>query len=150
MNEARRLALEVSFDDALQLLDELISANPTKVDPLLMKGNIIAMFASDDRISTSEHRALDAEREKCIRKALKLKPTCVTALIDMADLLAENTDDPNEKTFARAVKYYDRASALLKAGKPWLSLKDELEELEISKGIFMAKFQLEKWHNQAL
>jgi hypothetical protein len=115
-----------------------------------VKGNILAMISTDERQSKQRRRSLGLEREKCIRKALELQPACVTALIDMGDLLQERTKNQNEKSFHLAQEYYDRAHALLKIGKPWLSLKDELEELKMSKKIFMAQFKMKRWHNQAL
>ncbi len=150
MNRSRKLALESSYDESLDLLGELILQNPTKPDPLLLKGNILAMMSSDGRLSAKRRHALDLKREKCIRRALELQPTCVTALIDMADLLQERTNHPREKSFGLAQEYYDRAHTLLKAGKPWGSLKEELEELQMGKRIFMAKFNLSRWHNKSL
>lgn len=132
LEHARSLALEQNYDEALSLVEAMLSVASDDLDALRLKGNILDLEISDEnQFLTNEEKSGKLEAaKKCYERVLALSPHNVLALIDLADYWKHQGE------FDQSLSYYDRAIDLLKHNHAYLALRDELEEA------FEGKFDL--------
>lgn len=124
LERAKELALEGSYEPALQIIDDLLGDNRLDIDALRLKGNVLDLEVvhQTELLSNSEKAHKIELAKQCYEEALNISPNNVLALIDIADFWRE------QQQCAKALQYYDQALELLKHGQAYLSLEDELEE----------------------
>ncbi len=123
LQQARSLALEHRYDEALRILEGFVVAYPGAVDGLILMGGVNGMRASGDgNLSPEDRDAANQRARQCFEEALEREPTCVWALTDLGDWHSF------QGHYEDALRFYDRAIALLEKGTSWRSLKDEAEE----------------------
>lgn len=124
LERAKELALDGSFESALEIIDDLLGDNHLDVDALRLKGNVLDLeVVHQTTLLNNAEKADKIELAKqCYEEALNISPNNVLALVDIADFWRE------QQQYDKALQYYDQALELLQHGQAYLSLEDELEE----------------------
>lgn len=126
LEQARALAMECSYDAALDLVEELLLKYPDDMEGLRLKGNILEQKALDlneyikAKLTKSPEYLLARE---CYEQVLRVDPRNTVALIDLGDHY-KNLD-----AYDKAFAFYEQAVDLLRSGESRLGRADELEEI---------------------
>lgn len=110
MREALSLTLSDQEEKALEILDQLLSADPHDVEALRLKGNILEMLGAP------------MEARWCYEAIGEVKPDDVRTLIDIGDTFNFSEDSDDIDT---ALAFYDRAIDWLNKGHFSESLEEE-------------------------
>jgi tetratricopeptide (TPR) repeat protein len=120
LQQAKDIAsLEHDCEKALKKVDLVLESNPSDIDGLILRGNILDLCQNFN------------ESLKCYERALKIDKNNVRALIDMGDWHS-NKDD-----FKKALSFYEIALSLLKKGVYYLSREEELQEVYLNKTLLL-------------
>ncbi len=136
IKEARELAsIQHKYKEAIDLLETVLIDDPSDIDALILKGNILELNACRIAANStsgeySEVQELKKQSKKCYEKVLEIDPDNPVVLKDMGDYWEDNNQ--NQK----ALEFYNKAISLLKEGKIYKSAESELEET------FWAKYEL--------
>jgi tetratricopeptide (TPR) repeat protein len=127
LEEARRLAIECRYDEALEAIDGLCREFPDDIEILRLNGNVLEQRALDEMEYSASKLTRSSDymsARGCYEQILDLDSENTIALIDLGDHYK------NLEAFDRAFTYYEQALRLLRAGKFRIGRSVELEELE--------------------
>lgn len=124
LEKAKFLAMAGKYQEALKVVNELLTTFPNELDVLRLKGNILDLEVSAENIEFPEHerKAKFTMAQKCYERILELDSNNVLALIDLGDYWQ------NRSSFKQSLDYYNQALNLLKDNRFYLSLEDEFVE----------------------
>jgi len=126
LEEAKSDALAGRWKEALRIVDSVLLTSPNDLDALRLKGNVIELEIFDEERESRQKFVQSGriqEAADCYEKILAIEPSNLLALVDLG------THWKNRGVFQRALSYYERALALLKAGAYGQSWDDEMEEM---------------------
>lgn len=119
---ARRLGLSGEYEEALVVLNRLIKTYPEYISAVVLKGNILDIWASDDAVDDTKSEQLYEDARACYELALKMDTDCIPAYIDLGDYWKIKNNLQN------ALESLNIAIELLEAGKQWESREDEIDD----------------------
>ena len=125
LEDAKFLALfDKKYDEAIFLVDRLLSERDNDIDALRLKGNILDLKALDISLPTDleTNKGFFSEAKKCYEKILEIDQNNALAMIDLGDYWAR------EDNYSVALKWYDNAIHVLENGIYHSSLEEEMEE----------------------
>lgn len=124
LNDAKLLALAEKYEEALKVVNQLLTIRPNDLDGLRLKGNLLELevYAERQEFADSEKQAQLTMAQQCYEHILKIDPNQVLALIDLGDYWQ------NQSFLAESLNHYNQALNLLKQNLFYLSLEDELIE----------------------
>lgn len=154
LTEAQGLGLQGYYESALEMLEELLRENPSDLESLRMKGNLLELKALEIRETGRQKLTTSADyltARKCYEKILEVNPRDAGAHIDLGDHYRNL--DANDK----ALDHYKEAESALQrisVGTAWkedvVQLLDGVVQLTKHDRLEQEARSVEAWCRQAL
>ena len=126
LEEARGLAMDASYDAALDVVEKVLAGLPDDLEGLRLKGNVLEQKALD----LNEHSAKKLVRSgeyllarECYERILRSDPDNVFALVDLGDHYK------NLEAYDRAFSYYEAAVSSLQSDRSFPHWSDAVADI---------------------